>query len=204
MLCLTPTITRCLNTKLKNFLKYSFLFVHIFPVLYTKLEKGSINNIIDICKTLRFFIKPSHLSLLLLFFSLPLYSHQRKWYWSDLENGVPAYRCLSRDLLGMAWSAFAALELQNFSCPVCKASPSVIICDGLTLSYGKRHRIDSSKPTPPEGFEIFTAVCKYHAYSTWLRRTENILAFNYEITIHQVSRKMVLRSSEQWLLVKCA
>ena len=86
MLCLTTTITRCLDIKYKIFLKYSLIFVHIFPsVLYTELEKGSINNIIDICKTLRFFIKPSHLSLLLLFFSLPLYSHQRKWYWSDLE-----------------------------------------------------------------------------------------------------------------------
>ena len=183
MLCLTTTITRCLDIKYKIFLKYSLIFVHIFPsVLYTELEKGSINNIIDICKTLRFFIKPNHLSLLLLFFSLPLYSHQRKWYWSDRENGLPVDKCLSHDLLRLAWSAFAGLELQNFLWSACKASPSVIICDGLTLPYVKRHRIDSSKPTPPEGFEIFTAVCKYHVYSTWLKRNweySSVKLWNY-------------------------
>ena len=142
--------------KIENFPKiFLFIFVHIFPsVLYIEWEKGSINNITDTCKTLwYFFARFGHLTLLLIC-SLPLHSYHKKLHWSYLENGIPADKCLSYHLLRMAWAAFAGLlELQNFSCPVCKASPSVIICDGLTLSYRKRHRIDSSKPTPPEGSE---------------------------------------------------
>lgn len=40
--------------------------------------------------------------------------------------------------------------MENFSCPLCKNSPEIVVCDGLCLSFKKAYRIlagdDSVKP----------------------------------------------------------
>jgi len=42
----------------------------------------------------------------------------------------------------MAWNSFIRLlTLDNFTCPSCSDSPSIIVCDGLTLSYRKKYRL---------------------------------------------------------------
>lgn len=63
------------------------------------------------------------------------------WSLLELEQDLLKYHQLRA-----AWDGFCRLLQieQYFSCPLCHSSPKIVVCDGLTLSFQKRHRIQAS------------------------------------------------------------
>ena len=77
-----------------------------------------------------------------LFSRVTLYGYYRKWYWSVCER-KGSIKEASYSRLRIAWLSF--IELLNvpdtsFSCSECQQNPRVVICDGITLAFQKKHR----------------------------------------------------------------
>lgn len=101
-------------------------------------------------------------------FRLTLHSYYRKWYWSVRERKGCTDVC-SYSRFRVAWLSFISLlELSDdvYSCTICGTQPDVIVCDGITLAFQKKHRAtleeDSAPSHPLSGYKyvkIFGLLC---------------------------------------------
>lgn len=74
-----------------------------------------------------------------------MYSYYRTWGWRlqyDYLANLPSY-----SQFRLAWMAFSQLNVipgSMFRCDECGSEPTVIVCDGICLSYPKRYSQTSS------------------------------------------------------------
>ena len=66
----------------------------------------------------------------------------------------PGATFVSEEIFRTAWFSFASLQSfgEEMQCPVCGPEPSVVIFDGVTIAFGKKHLTGSLEPpTVPDG-----------------------------------------------------
>ena len=115
-------------------------------VMNTKCEANSHKFLSDHGKGIAQLYQDFHIvSNLLSFFRCTMYSYYRTWGWRlqyDYLVNLPSY-----SQFRLAWLAFSQLNVipgSLFRCDECGSEPTVIVCDGICLSYLKRYSQTSS------------------------------------------------------------